>query len=175
MLKASVISLTALSLCHVSLSRSLRWSLHHVSNITPSPLLLLGNCEQTLNHHSEALLHLPLSGWIHSNDKHCLISGSSHSLNGQCVGMMAGIWLVDLHLFFKKKQAWLCLYVAIYLIQCSFLQWHFLRIRQILYSLWVQEHQDLSSCDHRWDNHCFLEAVPAASPVLSYHVMGYIG
>lgn len=40
--------------------------------------------------------------------------------------------------------------------------------------LWMQQ-QGLSSCDRHWDNRCFLEAVPAASPVLTYHVMGYIG
>lgn len=54
----------------------------------------------------------------------------------------------------------------------SILQQNFLVIR--LCCLWVLQ-QDLSSCDCHWESHCFLKAVPAASPVLTYHVMGNIG
>lgn len=83
-------------LCHYAASLSRGWSLHHISNIALSPLPLLDLCAQTLGHHSEASVHLPLSGYIHPNDKHCLISGSSYRLNGHCVGMMASIWREDL-------------------------------------------------------------------------------
>lgn len=149
------------------------------SSITLRPLPLLDHCEQTLRHHSEASLRLPLSGSIHLNDKHCLISGSSHRLV-----TVLGWWLEsDLAISWRriKKRDFSCecLYWQKFILKVYFYV-HFCsdtaEIRLILHFLWVQQQeQDLSSCDRHWDNHCFLEAVPAASPVLTYHVMGYIG
>lgn len=100
-----------------------------------------------------------------------IVWSSLHWLKGHSVNIIAGIWNKGLFDTFLCWTSPLNVFVPIEVAcrACSEPLWG----SDCFCILCVQ--QELSSCDRHWDNHCSLEAVPAACLVLTYHVMGYIG